>query len=254
MSDIVIRRLHGVAELDDARFVCDEVWPSTTIGTEITPNLLTAMEHAGGYVAAAYLASNPNAPIGAVISFLGRHRDSSGGWETHLHSHMTAVLPEFRDRSFGTLFKFDQRSWCLENQVDYVSWTFDPLVRRNARLNLVKLGAGVKEYLVNFYGEMLDELNAGDESDRMMAWWDLKSPRVEHALKGELKALETIPHDAIVIELPEDIIEIRNSNPAVARAWREKVRENATTALSQGMTLIGLDAHDSYVFAHESSQ
>ena len=46
---------------------------------------------------------------------------------------------------------------------------FDPLVRRNARLNLVRLGADVTDYLPDFYGAMDDAVNAGDRSDRLLA-------------------------------------------------------------------------------------
>ena len=249
MADIVIRRLHGVVELEDARTICDTVWPSVVTGTEITQNLLTAMEHSGGYVAAAYLTSDPTRPVGAVVSFLGRHKKSGGRWHTHLHSHMAAVLPEFRDRNIGTLLKLDQRQWALEHDIHVITWTFDPLVRRNARLNLIKLGASVSEYLVNFYGDMNDELNSGDESDRMMAWWELDSPRVEAALRGDVKRIHEVPAHSIVVPLPEDIIAIRESDPQAAHQWRVAVREEVLGALSQGMQLIGLDENDSYVFA-----
>ena len=249
MTDIVIRRLHGVHELQDARTICDTVWPSVVAGTEITQNLLTAMEHSGGYVCAAYPSNDLTKPVGAVVSFLGRHKKREGEWHTHLHSHMAAVLPEYRDRNIGTLMKMDQRAWALEHGIKVISWTFDPLVRRNARLNLLKLGASVSEYLVNFYGDMNDELNTGDESDRMMAWWELDSPRVEAALRGELTHIHDVPPHSVVVPLPEDIIAVRESDPKAAHQWRVTVREEVLGALSQGLSLIGLDEHDSYVFA-----
>jgi predicted GNAT superfamily acetyltransferase len=249
MNDIIIRRLHGVEQIGDARNICDAVWPSVVTGTEITQNLLTAMEHAGGYVCAAYLQTDPQVPVGAVVSFLGRHKDANGEWHTHLHSHMAAVLDRARNRNIGTLMKADQREWALANEIDTISWTFDPLVRRNARLNVIKLGATVREYLVNFYGDMNDELNNGDESDRFMAWWELSSPRVEQALQSRLEAIVEVPAGAIVVELPEDIIALRSTDPAAAKEWRIKVREQILGALNQGFELIGLDINDSYVFA-----
>lgn len=249
MAEIIIRRLHGVEQLEDARNICDAVWPSVVTGTEITQNLLTAMEHAGGYVAAAYLKSDPHRPVGAVVSFLGRHKDSNGHWHPHLHSHMAAVLEEARDRNIGSLMKADQRQWALENDIDIISWTFDPLVRRNARLNIIKLGASVREYLVNFYGDMNDELNNGDESDRFMAWWELSSPKVSQAMHSRLEPIVEIPAGAIVVELPEDIIALRATDPEAAKVWRVSVRTQILDAMNQGFELIGLDSNDSYVFA-----
>jgi predicted GNAT superfamily acetyltransferase len=253
MSEVIIRRLHGVEQLEDARFVCDTVWPSVVTGTEITQNLLTAIEHAGGYVSAAYLASAPTEPVGAVISFLGRHKDANGEWHMHLHSHMAAVLEHARDKNIGTLLKRDQRSWAIETGIDVITWTFDPLVRRNARLNVRKLGAGVSEYLVNFYGDMNDELNNGDESDRFMAWWEVKSPQVVAAMESALPPLSVIPEGAVVVELPDDIIEIRTENAALAAEWRVRVRTQILDAMEQGLELIGLDSYDNYVFASKGA-
>lgn len=249
MSEVIIRRLHGAAELDDARYVCDQVWPKAGGGTEITKNLVTAMEHAGGYVCAAYLPENPTSPVGAVVSFLGRHKSENGEWQTHLHSHMAAVLQQARNRQIGSLMKWDQREWALQNGIDVIAWTFDPLVRRNARLNLLKLGVGVSEYLVNFYGDMEDDLNTGDESDRMMAWWELNSERALRAKAGTLRPISTLPSGAVVVELPADIIDIRNRDMAEARVWRLKVRQQVLSALDDGLELIGLTEDDAYVFA-----
>ena len=250
-SPVIIKRLHGAAELEDARLVCDLVWPKAGGGTEITKNLVTAMEHAGGYVSAAYLPEAPSRPVGAVVSFIARHRDAHGTWHTHLHSHMAAVLEEARDRGIGRLLKFDQREWALENQLAVVSWTFDPLVRRNARLNLLKLGATVNEYLVNFYGDMDDDLNTGDESDRMMAWWEVGSERVTQAVAGTLRPVTVLPAGARVIELPDDIVALRGANPAAAHDWRLRVREQVQSALADGLVLYGVDAADSYVFGRK---
>ena len=249
VTQLIIRRLHGVDELEDARRVCDAVWPSTVGGTEITQNLITAMEHAGGYIAAAYLPEAPHKPVGAVVSFLGRHKDAYGQWHMHLHSHMTAVLETVRDKSIGTALKRDQRAWALENEIETITWTFDPLVRRNARLNIIKLGADVSEYLVNFYGAMQDQLNHGDESDRMMASWVVDSERARTAAAGHLHALSEIPSGARVVELPHDIVALRTADMKSAREWRVRVREQVLTAMDDGMQLIGLDTNDSYVFA-----
>ena len=249
MVEVLVRRLTSVSELEDARLVCDSVWVNPNNGTEITSNLLRALQHSGGYVAAAYLAEAPKDPIGAVISFIGRHQDDSGGWHSHLHSHMTAVMPGARDLGIGTKLKLDQRAWALENQIDVIAWTFDPLVRRNLRINVLKLGIDVKSYYENFYGTMEDSQNAGDETDRIFAWWNLNSNKTLAAIAGNTKPLVKLPSDAVVIKVPDDIVALRSQNPVAALRVRYHVRAEIQAALDAGLELIGLDDADSYVFA-----
>ncbi|MFM1917368.1 MAG: hypothetical protein RJB01_883, partial [Actinomycetota bacterium] len=147
-------------------YIFDEVWPPVGGGTSVPPNLFIALVHAGGYASVAYI---DDVPVGAALGVLGRHRDAQGEWHTHIHSHMAGVLEGFRDRHIGTALKLHQRAWCLAEEIDTVVWTFDPLVKRNARLNIWKLGVTIRGYEVNFYGEMPDAVNAGDPSDRIFA-------------------------------------------------------------------------------------
>ena len=65
-----------------------------------------------------------------------------------------------------------------------IAWTYDPLIRRNAYFNLVKLGARPAEYLRNFYGAMDDAINGGTETDRMLVHWDLRSDLAVAACAG----------------------------------------------------------------------
>lgn len=248
MTSVFIRRLHTVADLEDARQVCDAVWVNPNNGTEITSNLLRALEHSGGYVSAAYSEEQPNRPVGAIVSFIARHKTSSGAWGVHLHSHMNAVLPDYRNLGIGTKLKLDQREWALENGIQTIGWTFDPLVRRNLRINVIKLGISLHSYEENFYGLMEDSLNKGDETDRLYAWWELESASTMRALSGKATPLTAIPDEAVVVELPTDIVELRAANPSEALAWRYKVRTEIQTALSSGRKLLGLDLNDSYVF------
>lgn len=248
---IEIRRLDSVLALEDARRVCDAVWVNPSNGTEITSNLLRALQHSGGYVAAAYLSTEPTVPVGAIISFVGRHQDAIGNWHSHLHSHMNAVLPQHRNLGIGTLLKLDQRDWAIENGLEVISWTFDPLVRRNLRINVLKLGIEVHSYEENFYGLMQDSLNAGDETDRLVAWWKVQSDSAVKAISGKTQPLENIPADAKVIEIPADIVQLRADNPARALEWRYKVRAEIQSALNEGLSLIGVDQNDSYVFGRQ---
>jgi predicted GNAT superfamily acetyltransferase len=84
-----------------------------------------------------------------------------------------------------------------------------------------------------------------------MAWWELSSPRVTQALHSRLEPIAEIDADYLVVELPEDIIELRSSDPVAAKEWRIRVRDQILNAFNQGYELIGLDINDSYVFAQK---
>ncbi len=265
-AGVEVRALHTHAELTDARGIWDAVWPTFPGATEITGNLLRAMEHAGGYVGGAY---DGDRMIGSCLAFVGRTRGAHG-WHTHLHSHVAAALPGFADRGVGTALKLHQRAWALEHGIDRIVWTFDPLVRRNARLNLVKLGGVGVEYLVNFYGEMDDALNVGDESDRILLQWDLASDRVADALSrttpmrsrdewlalGATDALvetEDGPRrrDAsspvLLVALPDDIVDIRRVDLSLAKVWRRQVRAVLEPVVGSGGRVVGLSTEGHYV-------
>ena len=245
-ADVVVRTLADLSDLDVAREVFDTVWPSATGSSQVQGNLMRAIVHAGGYVSAAY---RGGAAIGAAFGFVGRH-ESADGWHTHLHSHMAAVLEPYRDQHVGAALKQHQRSWCRAQAIDTVVWTFDPLVRRNARLNLVKLGVDVDGFEVDFYGSMDDGINSGDPTDRLFAWWRLSSERAQDAAAGRLAPLAPdalAGRDVRVIELPNDIVALRAADPVAAAHWRLAVREQLLDAFAAGYRIIGITRDDGYL-------
>jgi predicted GNAT superfamily acetyltransferase len=248
-AGVRIQTLTQLAELNDARLVFDAVWPSLGGSTQVQSNLMKALVHAGGYCAAAYVGEQP---VGAALGFIGHHRDEAGNGHVHLHSHMAAVLEPYRDRHIGAALKVHQRWWALDQNIDVIMWTFDPLVRRNARLNLIKLGTEVRGYEVNFYGEMDDAINAGDPSDRMFAWWEVGSTRAIQAAAGELAPvdiaqLRSAGRDAIEIAVPDDIVQLRATNPAAAQEWREQVRAAFLDSAQHGYVITGVSLNGNYV-------
>lgn len=245
---VEVRTLTDLSDLEQARRVFDTVWPSVAGTTQIQANLLKALVHAGGYACAAY---RDGEPIGAVLGLLGRHRGPDG-WHVHLHSHMAAVLIPFRDQHVGSALKLHQRAWCLEQEIDTVVWTFDPLVRRNAVVNLTKLGADVEGYEVDFYGSMDDAINADDPSDRVFAWWRLSSPRALAASRGEIGRLDAAAliaggRDVIEVDLPDDVVALRETDRAAARRWRVSVRVALLGAFAHGYSVIGVNENSGYV-------
>lgn len=271
-AGVEVRSLVDLSELDDARGVFDAVWPAADGSTQVAGNLMRALVHAGGYASAAY---RDGQPIGAALAFVGRHVRSErseprnvrpdehgrhqrdGGWHEHLHSHMAAVLDPYRDQHIGTALKMHQRVWALEHGIDTIVWTFDPLVRRNARVNLLKLGVDVDGFEVDFYGSMDDGINSGDPTDRLFAWWYLDSPRVFSASMGQLVPVDAIDlvvsgRDAIEIELPDDIVALRATDPVAAGQWRIAVREAFLAAFADGFRVIGVSPSSNYVLERQS--
>lgn len=229
---IEIRELHTLQEQFHARMIFDSIWPAAN-ETQITANMLQAMVHSGSYLVGVFDGSKV---VGASFGF------PSIEPEIHLHSHMTAFIDSHRDLGHGTTVKLHQWAWAKERGYKSITWTFDPLVRRNARFNLLKLGADLIDYLPNFYGNMADELNNGDESDRITVRWDTAAnfpvPRTE---------MFEPPYDAELIALPQDIVEIRRSDPEKSMRYRFEVRSAFQKAFADGKKVIGFSANNEYV-------
>ena len=227
-----IKKIEAFNEQTQARDLFDQIW-GVSPATEITSNLLQAMVYTGSYLSGAFI---DNKIVGAAFAFPATNDG------LHLHSHMTAVLPEFRDKGVGYALKIDQWNWAKKHKYSYLSWTFDPLVRRNAKLNIAKLGVDISAYFPNFYGDMPDALNAGDESDRLMVSWrtDIDAPKARELITNPE------PGD-ILIEIPEDIVAIRIKNQSESMKWRIRVREQFMAAFEKKGRVIGFSANNEYV-------
>ena len=231
-SNISIRPLSSLPDQDLGRMIFDKTW-AMDAGTEITPNLLQAMIHSGAYLSGAFVDGEC---VGAAFAFPA----TTGG--LHLHSHMTAVLDSFRDKGIGHALKVDQYKWAKQNNYKEITWTFDPLVARNAKLNILKLGVDISAYYPNFYGDMPDELNAGDESDRVMA-----SLKVVGDTPTSRSVISTPDKSAVLIAIPDDIVTIRGKDLAENLRWRRSVRDEFVSALARGGKVIGFSANNEYV-------
>ena len=231
-SQIQVRRLETLTDQTLGRQIFDQTWAMDS-GTEITPNLLQAMVHSGAYLSGAFIDEKC---VGAAFAFPATTEG------LHLHSHMTAVLDKYRDKGIGYSLKIDQWNWAKKNNYKEITWTFDPLVARNAKLNLIKLGVDISAYYPNFYGDMPDALNAGDESDRVMASWKVAGDQ------PVAKSVITNPDKAdTLIKIPEDIVTIRSEDISENLKWRHKVREEFMRAFEKGGKVVGFSANNEYV-------
>ena len=236
--DIEIRTLSSAGEMLEVGAVFQQVWGSTTAVVPL--EMLMAISHAEGYVSAVYdtgrSSGGGDAILGASVGILARHQGRPA-----LHSHVTGLLAGARHRGLGRAMKLHQRHWALDHGLDWIVWTFDPLVRRNAWFNIAVLGADVLEYLPSFYGEMTDAINAGDESDRLLMAWDVHAELPDEPQDG---------HDidgALLIPTPDDIVTLRRTDPAAVAEWRSETRDALTSALDAGRPIVGFTRHGQFV-------
>ncbi|MGD0402305.1 MAG: acetyltransferase [Candidatus Acidiferrales bacterium] len=156
-----------------------------------------------------------------------------------LHSHMTAVLPEYQNRGVGRRLKLFQREDALKNGVPLVEWTFDPLELKNARFNLTRLGAIVRRYIPNFYGVTASPLHAGLPTDRLVAEWWLDSDRVRGILAGSPFASAGAVER---ISLHTHISHLKSKDPAAGARSQKQVRESFQRHFLAGYVATGVEA------------
>nr|WP_274636067.1 GNAT family N-acetyltransferase [Microbacterium bovistercoris] len=227
-AGIRIRPLDTVEQVFSASAVLGEVWGGDRSG--MPANLLRALAHSGNYAVGLY---DGERMIGASVAFFEQPSARS------MHSHITGILPSHRGHELGRALKLHQREWALARGVGHITWTFDPLVARNAHFNLRVLGTRVAEYLVNHYGPMDDGVNRGDESDRLLVSWALAAPPAP-----------TPEPDRVVatVAVPPDIEAVRARSPEDAAAWRRRVREEFLGHLGDGLVAAGFADDRGYLF------
>lgn len=226
-----IRTLSAPAELAAVDALFQQIWGTTEPVVQV--ELLRAVAYAGGYVAGAF--DGERHLVGASFGFLADH---SG--ERALHSHVTGVLPGVQHSGIGRTLKDHQRAWAAERAIPWITWTFDPLVRRNAWFNIAVLGVEVDAYLPSFYGTMTDAINAGDESDRLHVAWDVRAPLDDELRDGSTANVERL------VPTPDNVVELRRSDPVAVARWRRDTRDALGGALASGHPIVGFTADGHY--------
>lgn len=281
-SEISIRPLESWDEFLAAEELQRSIWQMPDWRDSVPANLLITVYKNGGVILGAF---DDGKMVGFVFSFIGSE-SQNGSMQIKHCSHMLAVLPEYQSRKIGTRLKFAQRDAVLAQNIHLMTWTYDPLQALNANLNLVRLGAIARQYIIDAYGEMTDGLNAGLGSDRFQAEWWLDSPRVVASSAREPSAsdwdsllrsgaqevfaiamdelgfprIENVsePRSEILIaEIPVSIAAVKTAAPGLARQWRMRTREFFTCAFKQGYAAIdfvfakrGNEQRAAYVLTH----
>jgi len=248
---INIRHIESPKDLAAVEELQQLVWPGNDI--EIVPaHLLLAVLHGGGVLIGAY---DGDVLVGFVFGFPGFDQTPDGVKLRHC-SHMAGVHPDYRDIGLG--FKLKRAQWQMVRKegIDRITWTYDPLQSRNAKLNVTKLGGVCNTYYPNYYGELRDQLNVGLPTDRFQVDWWVNSSRVKrrlsqsprinldlaHYISAETARLnETqlnesglitprqfeIPNSLatlLLLEIPSDFQTIKTADPALALEWRQHTR------------------------------
>lgn len=276
---IEIRPIETLDDFVQVEDVQRETWRDSE--TQIVPrHLINVTAHSGGAVIGAF---DGERLVAFVFSFIGTDdSDPRRPAMTHLKhcSHMLAVLPEYRGQGLGFQLKLAQRDFVHQQGVRLITWTFDPLESKNAHLNVTRLGAIATTYVINAYGVMIDGLNAGLPSDRLMAEWWITSPRVRERLDGGRAPLDLAAYLAVeapivnasiiapddglprppeafilptgmfgLIEVPFDFQALKAYDAVLAHDWRIAVRESFR-ALFEG----GYMVTDFFSELHEGRQ
>lgn len=244
--------LRACAELRDADRIL-RVMSATWGSHEPFPReVLRALADSGNVP---YGAFDGDDMIGYVLGWLGVDPEEG----QHVHSHMLAAMPDRRHRGVGFALKLAQRAQALEQGIGRVRWTFDPLVARNAYFNLHKLGALADRFDRNHYGAMVDDVNAGDRSDRFTVSWDLEREPGPRPVPGGAPVLEdeggwpmpvgepTRPGAGVTV--PNDYAELRAADPGCASAWRDASADAIEACLRSGLVAAAFDrATSRYAF------
>jgi predicted GNAT superfamily acetyltransferase len=257
-----IRDLENAFDMDALEDIQKAAWNYGD--REVMPgSMLSVSAHSGGIVAAAY-PEGSNDPVGFVYGIPAvRPADIRHGKLIH-HSHMLAIVPEHRGSGLARALKLHQRNRALEMGYDLMTWTMDPLLSKNARLNLGKLSARAVSYHNDWYA-IRGGIYAGLSADRFMIEWvlnvdplerpvpDAQGARLLEARDGDPRHGPDVPEtgleaDVLLIEVPRDIDGLKRDNMPAARAWREAHRVAFPDAFGRGYIATDLAADGERLF------
>lgn len=222
-SALVIRQVESFAELRAVEEMQKEVWGVPDLDV-VPATHLVAVVAAGGVLLGAF---DGELLAGFVYGFVAQE----DGEIAH-HSHMLAVKHAYRNFNLGYKLKLAQREAVLAQNINVITWTFDPLQSLNAYFNFAKLGVIAERYVVNFYGEEATSFLHQTGTDRFWVKWILNSERVIKRLNKDMSLEE--PADKVLIEIPGDINAVHEESPERAREWRERTRRQFTEAVDAG--------------------
>lgn len=225
---IVVRKCQGIEEFHRCVELQRVIWGEVDL--EVEPaTLFVVASHTGGQVLGAF---EGDRLVGITLAVVG-FKDNT----VFLHSHMTGVLAEYRDRGVGRMLKLFQRDEALGRGIRLIVWTFDPLEIRNAHFNLNRLGAIARRYHPNMYGLTSSPMHRGLPTDRLVAEWQLDSPRVMAASSN----LPQEPQEApAAIELPAELEKWKQEGPRELARVQDRIRAEFSGWFARGYAATGV--------------
>ena len=234
-TEIEIREVTEVEELAECVYLQKAVFASPDL--EISPvRHLIVNRYAGGFTLGAFADGKLVGFVLTIPMFRSKERA--------FYSHMAAVAAEFQNYGIGAKLKWAQRTRSLQEGINYIKWTFQPVQSRNAFFNLERLGATIKTYAPNFYGTdystsaQQNEV-IGLDSDRLFADWQLDSPKVIALSKGETfeEKSESVSH----VEIPNNWNDFVKNNPTKAIETQARIKQEFQTAFAEGLICKGFE-------------
>lgn len=259
MSQVEIRLVATWEECLACEDLQQEIWAMPDYREVVPANLLMTALKNGGILIGAFDGARM---IGFAFGFLGsevaRENGEPAGARLKHTSHMLGVLSDARAHGLGAQMKWFQRAIAMEQGLELMTWTYDPLQATNAHLNFARLGAFARRYIVNAYGEMTDALNVGVASDRFEVEWYLKSARVRERATTRREFVKpafaefvyriewdennlpriaderALEGESLLVEIPNDYNAMKALDHALAMQWRERTRGTFERAFALG--------------------
>jgi predicted GNAT superfamily acetyltransferase len=226
--DIIVRKCQSLEEFHSCVELQREIWGEKDL--EVEPaTLFVVAAHTGGQVLGAF---DGGRLVGYTLAVVGL-----GDGVLYLHSHMTGVHSDYRDRGVGRGLKLFQRDEALSRGIRLIRWTFDPLEIRNAHFNLNRLGAICRKYLPNLYGLTTSPLHRGLPTDRLLVDWHLDSARAVAAIGNLVKDPIEAP---AMIEIPPELERWQREDAAEVVKVQVRLREEFTKWFAKGYAAVAL--------------
>src|SRR5262249_35763941 len=225
--ETTIRPLHAVSEMRVCIALQQRIWGFGDLET-VPDHIFVVAAKTGGQVLAAF---DDETPVGFALAFPALRKN-----QAYLHSHLVAVLPEYQNQGVGRRLKLAQRDEALAAGIDLIEWTFDPLQLKNAYFNIARLGAIVRRYVPDLYGRTSSPLHSGLPTDRLVAEWWLRSPRVDSRLGGR-PGREPAGTEQICIS--PSIQDLCRADARKAEQVQSQLRKQFESSFAKGQAVVG---------------
>jgi predicted GNAT superfamily acetyltransferase len=260
-------RIQPLLKLDEMRPAVElqRIYWGVDAESVVAGHMLYSIVNAGGHVLGAF---DGERLIGVLIGLVALNPDTSRPLAERLHiaSKRMVVLPEYRSHGVGFRLKLAQRQEAIRQGIGLVTWTFDPLLSTNAYLNIRKLRATSRRYLIDYYGNKdAGGLARLGSSDRLLVEWWVRDSAVSTVLDEsqpvrqwvdyitmDVPIINAATHDAaglpqpadnlllppdntvLMMEIPPRYDDLLRLDAGLAREWQHHIRQVFSRLFEQG--------------------